>query len=167
MKERHEVVIGLGSNIEDRKGYLDAAISELEKVFSSEVISSKIYESEAWGFKSENKFLNCCVILKTDLSPEAVLIETKAIEKRLGRVKKSKNGAYQSRVIDIDILYMEDLILKSQNLTIPHPLLYDRSFVVTPLADVCPSFIDPVKKVSILELLALCNDENEAILYGD
>src|SRR5690554_2256136 len=167
MKERHEVIIGLGSDIADRSNYLDLAIEELERVFDSKVISSKKYESEAWGFKSENKFLNCCIILQTYLSPEAVLIEIKAIEKRLGRVKKSKNGAYQSRVIDIDILYMDDLILESQNLTIPHPLIYDRSFVLRPLADVCPSFIDPVKKVSVLELLALCNDENEVILYGD
>lgn len=167
MKKKHDVVIGLGSNIGDRKEYLELAILEVENFLDSEAICSKIYQSKAWGFQSEDQFLNCCISLKTDLSPEEVLKGTKAIEKILGRVKKSKKNIYQSRVIDLDILYFDDVVLAHENLTIPHPLIYDRMFVIRPLADILPRFIDPVKKVSIMELLAQCNDENEAVLYTD
>jgi len=165
MKKKHDVVIGLGSNIGNRLEYLELAISEVEKLLNSKAICSEIYQSKAWGFQSEDKFLNCCISLKTDLSPEEVLKGTKTIEKNLGRVKKSKKNIYQSRVIDIDILYFDDVVLSHENLTIPHPLIQDRMFVVRPLADIIPAFIDPVKKESIMELLVHCNDENEVILY--
>ncbi len=165
MKEKQEVVIGLGSNMGDRKRFLELAITEMEKVFNSKAIRSPIYESAAWGFQSDYQFLNCCIVLTTDLAPEDVLEETKLIEKKLGRVNKSKNFVYESRVVDLDILYFGDKVLVSNNLTIPHPLMYDRMFVIRPLADICPGLIDPVKKVTILELLSLCNDLNEPLLY--
>ncbi|PWH85743.1 2-amino-4-hydroxy-6-hydroxymethyldihydropteridine diphosphokinase [Brumimicrobium oceani] len=166
MKEKKEVILGLGSNIGNRKEYIEKAISELAKVFKSEVIRSSIFESEAWGFETVNKFLNCCVVIETNLSPEAVLLETKAIEKGLGRVKKSKNGEYQSRVIDIDILYMGGMILESENLSIPHPLIYHRSFVIRPLAEIRPAFVDPVKRATVIDLLKACNDKNDPVLYS-
>ena len=105
--------------------------------------------------------------MRTDLSPGQVLKGTKAIEKKLGRVKKSKKNSYESRIIDIDILYFDDVILRLENLSIPHPLIYDRMFVIKPLADILPGFNDPVKNLSIMELTDLCDDKNEVIFFGN
>lgn len=167
MKEKHEVVIGLGSNIGDRKQNLELAIAEMEKVFECTAKCSRFYQSEAWGFDTNDLFLNCCIIITTHFSPKEVLNETQSIELKLGRVKKSKNNVYESRVIDLDILYFGNLILETETLIIPHPLIYDRAFVVRPLADVRPLYIDPVKRVSILDILAACNDETKVLLYED
>lgn len=167
MKERKEVILSLGSNIGDRAKNLKNAILEIEKVFKCEVKSSSFYQTEAWGFDTNELFLNCCVCFDTNFSPNEVLNLTQTIELKLGRVKKSKNNTYESRVIDLDILYFEDLVLKSKNLTIPHPLLYDRLFVIKPLVEVRPLFVDPVKNRTIEQLLIECNDQNNVILYVD
>jgi 2-amino-4-hydroxy-6-hydroxymethyldihydropteridine diphosphokinase len=98
-------------------------------------------------------------------NPIEILNVTQVIEKSLGRVKKSKKNKYQSRVIDIDILYVGALVVQSQNLTIPHPLLYARGFVLVPLVELCPELIDPVKNESITQIFEQCNDENKVILY--
>lgn len=166
MKEMEEVVIGLGSNMGDRMTNIKRAISELENRFSTSSKCSPIYESEAWGFDSNDSFLNCCLVLKTKLSPEKVLAETQDVESKLGRVKKSKNNCYESRVIDIDILYYGNHVLNDENLIIPHPLIYDRRFVIEPLAMVCPEWVDPVKKRTVSQLLESCNDKNRVLLYS-
>jgi 2-amino-4-hydroxy-6-hydroxymethyldihydropteridine diphosphokinase len=165
MDEKQDVYIGLGSNIGDRKKNLDLAIYELEKAFSCKAKCSKVFQTEAWGFVTKDLFLNCCVIIQTDFPPEQVLSVTQSIEKKLGRVKKSKNNSYESRVIDLDILYYGELILNSENLIIPHPLIYDRIFVITTIVDVNPAFIDPVKNMCISQLLNTCNDEKSVLLY--
>lgn len=167
MREKKELIIGLGSNLGDRKQNLEIAILELEEVFKIKAKISPFYQSESWGFDTNELFLNCCIIISSDLSPKEILKQTQSIELKLGRVKKSKNFNYESRVIDIDILYFGDVVLKSENLTIPHPLIYTRSFVLKPLADVCPRFVDPLNGCSIGQLLAVCNDESKVILYED
>ena len=165
MKEKRKVILSLGSNIPDRKQYLEKAIVELEKVFETQVVRSRIYETAPWGFESEVPFLNCCVSFYSSCIPTDLLFVTKRIEKDLGRVKKSQKNEYQSRVIDIDILYVGELIVRTDELTLPHPQLYDRSFVLTPLIEICPAFVDPVKKQNITAILESCNDKNSVILY--
>ena len=165
MKEKKQVVLSLGSNIENRQKYLEDAIQEIEKAFDCEVKKSRFYETAPWGFESEVPFLNCCVCFYSSCNPIEVLIVTKKIENKLGRVKKSQINNYESRVIDVDILYVGDEVVKTPELTIPHPLLYARSFVLTPLVEILPGLIDPVKKQTILQLFEQCNDDNRVILY--
>src|SRR5690554_4370758 len=159
MSKQQKLIIGLGSNLGNRKQNLSNAINVLEETFNCSSISSPIYQTEAWGFESETLFLNCCVIIHSDLAPKEILKATQKIEKRLGRVKKSKNNKYQSRIIDIDILYYGTIILKTKTLTIPHPLIYTRAFVLEPLSEICPSFVDPLKNQTIAELNWVCNDK--------
>lgn len=165
MREKENVVLSLGSNIGNRKKFIEDAIIEIENVFQSEIKKSSFYETEPWGFDAETPFLNCCISFFSSCNPKEILKTTQKIEIELGRVKKSKNSNYQPRVIDIDILYVGQLIVDEVNLTIPHPLIYDRSFVLIPLVELCPHLIDPVKKTSISQLFERCNDENKVILY--
>jgi 2-amino-4-hydroxy-6-hydroxymethyldihydropteridine diphosphokinase len=165
MNEERKVVLSLGSNIENRQFYLESAILALADAFQVKVEQSQFYETAPWGFEAEVSFLNCCVMFYSSCNPIEILNVTQVIEKSLGRVKKSKKNKYQSRVIDIDILYVGALVVQSQNLTIPHPLLYARGFVLVPLVELCPELIDPVKNESITQIFEQCNDENKVILY--
>lgn len=167
MNVTKQLLLGLGSNLGDRKDVLLKSIKEIELAFKSSAIVSSFYESEPWGFESENPFLNCCVSLYCDLSPKEVLKHTQAIEMKLGRVKKSKNGNYESRPIDIDILYYGNHIVADEKLSIPHPLLYHRAFVLKPLSEISPDFQDPLKKQSIREIWTTCNDKNSVVLLDE
>lgn len=159
------VVLSLGSNLGDRKNNLELAIGSIEESFMVEGTTSSIYETVPWGFETDELFLNCCMAFESSETPQNILKELKVIEKQLGRVKKSQNNKYFSRLIDIDILYVGDLIVQTEDLVVPHPRLYDRSFVLTPLAELLPDFIDPVRKQRTRELLNTLNDEKEVILY--
>lgn len=110
---------------------------------------SGFYETEPWGFQSENTFLNAAACVETDLSPLEVLQETQMIERELGRTQKSVNGIYSDRLIDIDLLLYEDLVLSvtspsGAELTLPHPLMAERDFVMKPLAEIAPDILHPV-----------------------
>src|SRR5690554_3283191 len=165
MKEKRKVILSLGSNIPDRKQYLEKAIVELEKVIETQVVRLSNYEAVSLVFESEVAFLNCCVNFYSSCIHKDHLLVTKMIEKDLRRVKKIQKNEYQSRVIDIDILYVGELIVRTDEMTLPHPQLYDRSFVLTPLIEICPAFVDPVKKQNITAILEMCNDKNSVILY--
>lgn len=165
MEEENRVVLSLGGNLGDRVAFLRDAIQLLEIEFNTSLIVSSFYETVPWGFESEDLFLNCCAYFSTSKSPQEVLQITKKVEKELGRVKKSQNNRYNSRVIDIDILYHGERIVQDENLRVPHPLLYDRSFVLVPLAEILPDFVDPVEQLSIIELKAFLNDIKDVVLY--
>jgi len=113
---------------------------------------SGFYETEPWGFQSENTFLNAALQLDTSLSPLELLKATQEIEIEMGRAQKS-NGAYHDRIIDIDILLYEDLVLQTPELTLPHPLMHERLFVMEPLAEIAPNVIHPVFKKPVISLL--------------
>src|SRR5690554_4927247 len=165
MRKKEKVILSLGSNLGNRKQFIEDAIDEIEKAFQIKVKKSSLYETLPWGFDAEGLFLNCCVCFYTFCDPNSLLFTLQSIEKKLGRVKKSQKNEYQSRVIDIDILYVGELIVRTDELTLPHPQLYDRSFVLTPLVEICPAFVDPVKKQNITAILETCNDKNSVILY--
>lgn len=132
----HTVYLSLGSNLGDRKATMRRAIGLLNERAGSIDRQSSFIETEPWGFESTNKFLNMCVRLLTTLSPEQLLLATKQIERELGRTQKSVNGQYHDRPIDIDILMYDDVHLDSNDLTLPHPHMQEREFVMKPLREI-------------------------------
>ena len=134
----HQVYLGLGTNLGDKEANLKAAVEEIGKRVGEVTSLSAFHVSEPWGFTSEHTFLNavCCVL--TDFRPMEVLRLTQDIERSLGRLKKSVNGHYSDRLIDIDILLYDDLRIATPELTIPHPLMGQRDFVMIPLHEIAP-----------------------------
>lgn len=159
-----KVFLLLGSNLGDRLGYLSAAKNAIESNVGFIVSKSSIYESDAWGFESEHKFLNQVVRLSTSKPPMEILKKIKNIERQLGREYKSEG--YESRTIDIDILFYDDIILDSEDLIIPHKSLQERRFALKPLNEIASGFIHPNLGKTITELLELCSDESEVTKFS-
>lgn len=136
-KAIHTVYFGLGSNLGNRRALIEEAISLLDKKVGKVLRRSSLLETEPWGFDSPNMFLNACVACETTLSPQAILTITQQIEQEMGRTEKSHSGQYHDRVIDIDILLYDDLHLSTPSLTIPHPKMFERDFVMKPLREIC------------------------------
>ena len=132
----HIVFLSLGSNLGDRHATMRRAINLINDEVGNVDRESSPLETEPWGFESENKFLNMCVRVSTTLSPEQVLDATQGIERRLGRTSKSVGGLYHDRPIDIDILMYDDLHISTPRLTLPHPLMRERDFVMRPLREI-------------------------------
>ena len=152
--ENRKVYLGLGTNSGNKKENLTRAIENLSLALGLPTACSTFIESEPWGFESENSFLNCVVAFDTHLSPTELLDTTEEIERRLGRTKKSIGGQYSDRAIDIDILFYGNEIINSDRLTIPHPLLHKRDFVLKPLHEIAPQLTHPIIGLTIEELLA-------------
>lgn len=132
----HIAYLSLGSNLGDRHATMQSAILLLDSQAGSVDRVSSAIETEPWGFESANKFLNMCVRITTTLSPEQLLATTKDIELQLGRTTKSVNGQYHDRPIDIDILTYDDLHINTPSLTLPHPHMHERDFVMIPLREI-------------------------------
>lgn len=132
----HLVYLGLGSNIGARHEMIEKAIKLIAEQVGDVVLQSALYETEPWGFNSKNLFINGAIACQTALSPLEVLQKTQEIEKQLGRTHKTKNGEYEDRVIDIDILLYDDLHLTHSQVVIPHPHIANRPFVYQPLCDI-------------------------------
>lgn len=134
--ESHKVYLGLGSNLGNRKAILNEAISLIQKRVGEVVRQSSFLETEPWGFTSHNKFLNACICVNTQYSPRQILKTTQAIEKDMGRCHKTVNHQYHNRIIDIDILMIDDLNIDDSDLKVPHPLMKERDFVMIPLKEI-------------------------------
>ena len=132
----HEVYLSLGTNLGNRRRNLHNAIRLLEKNVGSVVLRSSFVETEPWGFASSHRFLNAAVKVVTELSPHALLSATQQIERAMGRTQKSVDGHYHDRIIDIDILYYDDITIADPDLVIPHPLIGERDFVTIPLSEI-------------------------------
>ena len=132
----HTVYLSLGSNLGDKEQNLASAISEIARRIGDITAQSAFLETEPWGFDSDNTFLNAAVCLETQLSPYELLHTTQQIERDLGRKQKSEQGVYHDRIIDIDILLYDDLHIQTPELTIPHPLMQQRDFVLIPLKEI-------------------------------
>ncbi|MDM7273700.1 2-amino-4-hydroxy-6-hydroxymethyldihydropteridine diphosphokinase [Sulfurihydrogenibium azorense] len=144
----NKVFLGLGSNVGDRLTNLNKAIEILSDKIEILKIS-KVYETKPVGVENQPDFLNMAVMGQTELDHISLFEFVKNVEKQVGRVYRYRWGP---REIDIDILFFNDLIYKSQDLEIPHPRLHERDFVLKPLMDLDPDFIHPVFKKSIREL---------------
>lgn len=132
----HQLYLSLGTNLGNRKANIREAIAMIGERIGEVVRQSSLIETKPWGFSSPNDFINSCICVSTTLSPHQVLAETQSIERDMGRILKSKNGEYHDRIIDIDILLYDDLHLSTPDLTIPHPLMQERDFVMIPLKEI-------------------------------
>ena len=160
------VYISLGSNIGDRVGYLQQAVSLLKAIPEINVIStSSFYESEPWKMNSENWFVNAVIQISTNLLPEKLLEECQRIETQLGR-KRTAEKEYQDRTIDIDILFYNDLIMHTDNLTIPHPYFHKRAFVMVPMLEIAQDFTHPLFKKTVMQLYEELENPEMVLLYG-
>lgn len=146
----------LGGNIGDVLNYFQKSIESISKN-STIVKQSSIVQSKAWGFESDDLFLNQVIEIDTQLTPEELLQNLHLIEQKLGR--KRISNAYSDRTIDLDILYYGEAIIDNNALTIPHPRLHLRRFTLVPLAEIAPNYIHPILLQSNKQLLAVCQDD--------
>ncbi len=154
----NNVYLSIGGNLGKRKANLAKAIYLIEQYIGQIIALSGLYETKAWGVENQPDFLNQAIIVKTRLSPEQVLKYALGIENLMGRKRERK---WYTRLIDIDLLFFEQQIINTTDLTLPHPFLAKRNFVLTPLAEIAPNFIHPILKKSVLELLKVCPDSLE------
>ena len=136
MVKLHILYLSLGSNLGDRHATMRRAIELVNTKVGRVDRESSPLETEPWGFESQNKFLNMCIRVLTPLSPFQVLDTTQDIERQLGRTVKSTDGQYHDRPIDIDMLMYDDLHVSTPRLTLPHPLMHERDFVMIPLREI-------------------------------
>lgn len=133
-----ELYLSLGTNLGDRRSNLENALTLIAREIGVIMARSSVIETEPWGFESRNRFLNMAVMVQTDLKPLEVLEKTRKIEKDMGRTSKTGTDGYHDRIIDIDILLYDDLKMETPELTIPHPRMWQRRFVMDPLAEIAP-----------------------------
>lgn len=151
-----DVYFSIGSNLGDRKISLEKAVFYIEKIIGKIIKTSSVFESEPWGVDYKEKYLNQVLLCQTILSPVSVLNEILKIEKLIGR--KKREVKYESRIIDIDILFYDNQCINTKILVVPHPLLHKRKFVLAPLNEINSKFIHPVFNKSIKQLLNECSD---------
>lgn len=159
MKSPKTVILALGSNLGERLDIMQQALNKIHEEIGWIQEISSIYETPAWGFEG-NAFLNACVSVSTRLSAGKILKKLLKIEATLGR-ERSENENYQNRTIDLDILLLEEEIIKTSELQIPHPGIPQRSFVLKPLNDIAGSEIHPVLNKKISKLLKETEDHSE------
>lgn len=148
----------LGTNLQDRRNNLLQACLLIENEAGKISKISHVYETEPWGFSSDQWFFNIAIELQTELSPEDLLTKILQTEKKMGRIR-TKKDSYENRVIDIDILLYENQVIHNESLEIPHPRMHLRKFVMAPLAEIAPDIIHPVFHKKMKQLLEECKDE--------
>ena len=132
----HKVYFSLGSNLGDKEGNIREAISRIGELIGEVDRQSTLLATEPWGFESDNTFVNAAIRCTTSLTPFEILNITQNIERAMGRTLKSVDGQYHDRIIDIDILIYDDLHITTPQLTLPHPLMKERDFVMIPLKEI-------------------------------
>lgn len=151
------IFIGMGSNEGDRLTILQEALLQLKRNLGIFMHSSSIYESEPWGFESDQPFYNAVVQFETEHLPQEVMNVLKYIENQAGRTRKSDSN-YENRTLDLDLLYYDQEVINEIDLILPHPRIHLRKFVLQPLVEIAPQWVDPIQQKSIVELLAITSD---------
>ncbi len=159
-----KVYLLLGGNLSDRSLLIERAGEFIERRIGRVLEQSSVYETEPWGFDAGELFLNKVLLVETSMQPSELLETILEIEKDLGR-KRVLNG-YESRLIDIDILFYEDQVITNPNLVIPHPRIQERMFTLKPLQEINGAFIHPVLKKSIRQLVTECPDGLKVMRYN-
>ena len=159
----NEVYLQLGSNIGDRLDNLDQSIKIITERIGNVLEKSSVYESTPWGVENQRNFLNQVIFVKSNFDPYTILDLVLQIEKDMGRIRIEKWG---KRIIDIDILFIDDLIIESENLCIPHEFIAKRKFVLQPMCEIAPGFIHPKLNKTISQLLEECIDEEKVNVYA-
>ena len=152
-----KVYLSIGSNKGNRSVLINKAIDEIEKKIGIIISRSSIYQSKSWGFDS-NDFYNICLLIDTDIMPKSLLINLKKIEKSMGR--EDVDGSYSDRLIDIDILFYDNITTDSEDLKIPHPKIEIRKFVLVPLLEIADDYVHPILNKTIKELDNDCSDQD-------
>jgi 2-amino-4-hydroxy-6-hydroxymethyldihydropteridine diphosphokinase len=158
----NKLILSLGSNLGNRKINMEKAIVQLENQLLEVEVVSSFYETEAWGNEKLNAFYNIAIKGITKASLEDCLRIVKAIEEEMGRVQ-SKSNSYENRIIDIDILFYNQEVLRKEDLIVPHPRLHLRNFVLDPLMEIDQDFLHPLYLKTIGELKAECEDKQNSI----
>ena len=159
MNSQNQIILSIGSNIGNRLENIQLAINNIHNFVATIIKSSKLYETPSWGFES-NPFYNCAVLVHSHKSPYQILNEILAIEKKLGRAQIATKN-YQARIIDIDIICIDNQVFNDDELVIPHPLMQDRMFVLQPLFDLNIDWKHPTFLKSTQELIENCTDKTE------
>lgn len=162
MATHTRIFIGLGSNLGHREQHLVDALMEMQKWNIVPVRNSPIYQSEAWGVRDQAPFLNQVIEARTELEPALLLRKLQSIEKTLGRIARKK---WHEREIDLDILYYGDRIIDQPDLHIPHRFVRERRFVLIPLRQIAPDFVDPQTGQTIDKILLATTDDSEVALF--
>jgi len=152
-----KVYLSIGSNKGNRSLLINKAIDEIEKKVGIIISRSSIYQSKSWGFDS-NDFYNLCLLIDTDIMPKSLLINLKKIEKSMGR--EDVDGSYSDRLIDIDILFYDNITTDSEDLKIPHPKIEIRKFVLVPMLEIADDYVHPILNKTIKELDNDCSDQD-------
>ena len=159
----HQVYIGVGSNVGNKKENFLEALSRLARLPDTKILKeSSLYQSEPLG-NSKEWYVNGAIAIETKLKPDILLKRFKNIERAMGRKKVKRR--WGARIIDLDILLYDGLVVKKKNLRIPHPEMQNRKFVLVPLSEIAPQIIHPELGVSISELLVNVKDEKKVHLY--
>ena len=158
----HHAALLLGSNLGDKENNLLLAQNGISQQIGELIKISSIYSTEPWGNLDQPGFLNQAVYVNTELVPEQLMATILTVEKQLGRVRQEKWG---TRIIDIDILFIDNLVLHTHDLVVPHPLMQERRFSLLPLSEICPVWVHPLLNKDVLSLLADCPDTSAVTLY--
>lgn len=158
------VYLCLGGNIGHRLEHINQALEHITHKIGNVLKKSRVYETEAWGVAQQQPYLNMVVEVQTLLKPEELIVKLLQIEEILGRTR-SNTQAYEARTIDIDILFYNQSVISTPELTIPHPRMHLRKFVLIPMQDVNSDYIHPLLNKKMITLLQECTDSLNVILY--
>jgi 2-amino-4-hydroxy-6-hydroxymethyldihydropteridine diphosphokinase len=153
-----DVLLSLGTNQGDRLQNLEKATQRISQTVGKVLAVSSVYETSPWGFEATTFFMNQVLLIRTELVPEMLLSLCKSIESEMGRPAKRTGTSYETRIIDIDILFFADWEIESDFLQVPHPRLHLRKFVLLPLNELAADWLHPVLLKEVNELLLACDD---------